>query len=104
MSSESTQELAPEQAAAFMNIADALLQEMVTHQHQKVLRLAREALPYLSEEDLRNPYDFPELKEHPTFEYEDGMLNGLLAAQMAVRAEFRQRLMPPEPPLPEPRR
>src|SRR3954471_6420964 len=83
---------------AFLDTAESLLQEMIEHQHAKVMRLAREVLPHLSAEDLRNPWDFLQLKEHPTFEYEDGLLNGLIAAQVALRAEFRQRLMPPTPP------
>jgi len=84
-------------AARFLERADRLFDEMIGQQHRKVLRLAREVLPHLSEEDLRNPYDFAELKEHPTFEYEDGMLNGLIAAQIALRAEIRQLILPPEP-------
>ncbi|MCI0573552.1 MAG: hypothetical protein L0Y66_22670 [Myxococcaceae bacterium] len=91
---------ATEATLAFLTIADRLFDEMVRQQHQKVVGLAREVLPYLSEEDLRNPWDFVELKSHPTFEYEDGLLNGLIAAQVALRAEFRQRLLPPTPPLP----
>jgi hypothetical protein len=88
----------PQALLAFLDTADALLQQMVEQQHGKVMRLAREVLPHLSAEDLRNPWDFLELKDHPTFEYEDGLLNGLIAAQVALRAEFRQRLMPPTPP------
>jgi len=37
-----------------------------------------------------NPFDFPELKAHPTFDYEDGILAGLISAQIALRAELRQ--------------
>ena len=47
-------------------------------------------------EDVLNPHDFPELKAHPTFEYEDGILAGLVAAQIAVRAEIRMRVREPE--------
>ena len=64
---------------------------MVTQQRKKVLRLAREAVPNMGPEDVLNPHDFPELKAHPTFEYEDGLLAGLLSAQMALRAELRGR-------------
>jgi len=53
------------------------------------LKLAREAIPHLSPEDVLNPSDFPELKAHPTFEYEDGILAGLVAAQIALRTELR---------------
>lgn len=81
-----------------LHVAEKLFNQMIDQQRAKVSRIAREVLPHLSEEDLRNPFDFVELKQHPTFDYEDGLLNGLIAAQMALRAEFRQRFMPPLPP------
>lgn len=67
---------------------DALFEELIAQQRRKVLRLAREAVPSLTFDDVLNPHDHPELKQHPTFEYEDGLLAGLLAAQMAVRARI----------------
>jgi hypothetical protein len=73
-----------------LKVADALFDGMIQQQRQKVLRLAREAVPNLGPEDVLNPMDFPELKAHPTFEYEDGLLAGLLAAQMALRAELKR--------------
>lgn len=89
-----------ETAMEALEIADRLFTQMVDQQRGKVNRIARSVLPHLSEEDLRNPLDFLELKQHPTFEYEDGILNGLIAAQVALRAELRQRFLPPAPPLP----
>lgn len=74
---------------------DQLFDAMIEQQRAKVLRLAREALPYLSPEDVMNPDDHPELKAHPTFDYEDGILAGLIAAQIAFRAEIRARAVPP---------
>ncbi|HZI03028.1 MAG TPA: hypothetical protein VEZ71_03340 [Archangium sp.] len=76
-----------------------LFERMITQQQAKVLRLAREVVPHLNPEDLRNPHDFPKLKEHPTFEFEDGILSGLISAQVAVNAEIKGRILPPEPPL-----
>jgi hypothetical protein len=70
--------------------ADSLLERMIEQQRAKVLKLAREALPHLSAEDVLNPFDFPELKAHPTFDYEDGILAGLISAQIALRAELRE--------------
>ena len=70
--------------------ANSLLERMIEQQRAKVLKLAREALPHLSAEDVLNPFDFPELKAHPTFDYEDGILAGLISAQIALRAELRQ--------------
>ncbi len=69
---------------------ESLLEKMIGQQRTKVLRLAREAVPNMGPDDVLNPHDFPQLKAHPTFEYEDGLLAGLLAAQMALRAESRR--------------
>ena len=79
-------------------VAERLFDAMVEQQRAKVLRLAREAVPYISSEDVMNPNDFPELKAHPSFEDEDVLLGGLIAAQIALRAELRQRYLPPNPP------
>jgi hypothetical protein len=81
-------------ARAFLQQTDELLEGMIAQQRGKVLRLAHEAVPNLGLDDVLNPHDHPELKAHPTFEYEDGLLAGLLAAQMAIRAELKQRLVP----------
>lgn len=79
-------------------LMEALFERMVTQQQKKVLRLAREAVPNITPEEVRNPHDFPELKAHPTFEFEDGLLSGLVSAQVAVRSELRRQFMPPLPP------
>ena len=79
-----------------MRLSEELFKKMVDQQRKKVLRLAREAVPNIGPEDVLNPHDFPELKAHPTFEYEDGILAGLVAAQIAVRAEIRMRVREPE--------
>ena len=83
--------------ASALELLEPMLEKMISAQRQKVLRLAREAVPNVGLDDILNPHDFPELKAHPTFEYEDGLLAGLMAAQMAVRAEIRQRILPPRP-------
>jgi len=72
-----------------VEVAERLFDQMIEQQRSKVLKLAREAIPHLSPEDVLNPSDFPELKAHPTFEYEDGILAGLVAAQIALRTELR---------------
>jgi hypothetical protein len=69
---------------------ERLLAEMSTAQDAKVLALARRIVPRLTPEDLRNPHDFPSLMESPEFNYEDGVLAGLRAAEMAVRAARRK--------------
>ncbi|MFL5345008.1 MAG: hypothetical protein ACJ8AT_09445 [Hyalangium sp.] len=86
-----------ENAQELLELSHSLFERMIAQQQAKVLRLAREAVPNIGPEDLRNAHDFPELKEHPTFEYEDGILAGLISAQIALRAEIKSRL-PHRPP------
>ena len=68
--------------------AETRLQEMIEFQREKLLKLAREILPDLTPEDLRNPQDFPELLKDPLFNYEDGLLAGYLAVQIAMRSRL----------------
>jgi hypothetical protein len=69
---------------------EALLAEMSGMQDAKVLALARRILPQVTPEDLRNPHDFPALGASAEFNYEDGILAGLRAAEIAVRAARRR--------------
>ena len=48
-----------------------LLEEMISLQEEKVLKIARELIPHLTPEDIRNPHDFPELYNNINFNYED---------------------------------
>ncbi len=93
-----TEKLKPEAARAALEKLDAMLDKMIEHQRAKVLRLAREAVPNISPEDVRNPNDYLELKAHPTFDYEDGILAGMIATQIAIRTELKSVFMPPERP------
>ena len=63
-----------------------LLEEMASHQHGKLLAAARALVPRLTEDDLKNPDDYPVLHHDPRFNYEDGVLAGLRTALAAVRA------------------
>ncbi|HYV43239.1 MAG TPA: hypothetical protein VFA20_00200 [Myxococcaceae bacterium] len=88
-------DLDPRSAAQVLEALDRMFDQMIAQQRQKVLRLAREAVPNIGPEDVLNPHDFPQLKAHPTFEFEDGLLSGLVAAHIAVRAELNARFLPP---------
>jgi len=66
---------------------EKLLEEMVQQQKQKVQKVANILNPRVTREDILNPQDFPELKFDPQFNYEDGILSGLIAAQTAIRRE-----------------
>ena len=91
-------EVDPRGAVQVLAALDRMFEQMIAQQRQKVLRLAREAVPNIGPEDVLNPHDFPELKAHPTFEFEDGLLSGLVAAHIAARAEIHARFVPARPP------
>jgi hypothetical protein len=73
-----------------VDAVERLLDDMVAQQATKVMTLARRLVPYVTSEDLLNPHDFVPLAESAEFNYEDGILAGLRAALLAVRAERRR--------------
>jgi hypothetical protein len=68
---------------------ERMLAEMIAAQEAKLFALARRLVPQLTAEDVLNPHDFPALVESAEFNYEDGILTGLRAAEMALRAARR---------------
>ncbi len=68
---------------------DALFDQMITQQRARVLALARRLNPRMTPDDVLSPHDIPELAGDPRFNFEDGLLAGLISAQMAVRAHLR---------------
>ena len=68
---------------------EELIQELIEHQQAKVLKVAREIVPDVTPEDIRNPQDFPDLVVDTLFNYEDGILTGYLTLQTALRKRSR---------------
>jgi hypothetical protein len=64
-----------------------LLNELIEGQQKKLLSTAKRILPRITEDDLLQPNDFPELELHPYFRYEEGILDGLRVARTALLAE-----------------
>ncbi len=73
---------------------EKLFDELVAQQEKKVLDLARDLRPTATWDDLLQPQDLPEVADDPTFNYEDGLLAGLRAARMALRARVLGPLRP----------
>ncbi len=71
------------------NDAERLVCEIEESQGRRVLDLARRLRAGLTQEDIRNPHDFPELGD-PDWQYEDGMLAGVQSVLAAVRARRRE--------------
>ncbi len=63
-----------------------ILDEMIELQRKKLFEFGRTLVPHLTPDDILQPNDFPELENHPFFRYEEGVLEGLLSARMALLA------------------
>lgn len=70
---------------------DQLLEEMISQQREKVYGVACEINPRLTRDDVLDAPGFPELASNPKFNYEDGILAGLISAQIALRANIYAR-------------
>jgi hypothetical protein len=62
-----------------------LLQELIEGQQKHLLQCGRRIVPQVTQEDLLQPNDFPELENHPSFRYEEGVLAGIQATKVALR-------------------
>ena len=65
---------------------DSLIEEMISGQQQRLRALAARIAPHLTGEDLLQPHDHAEVRDHPDFQFEDGVLAGYLAVRAALRA------------------
>ena len=68
-----------------------LFDELVRAQREKLKKCADRIVPNLTDDDLLQPNDFPELETHPYFRYEEGVLEGLLTARMAFLAHAQEK-------------
>lgn len=65
--------------------------EMIEMQRKKVLKVAEQLVPCITEEDILQPNDFPILESHPFFRYEEGVLEGLISALASFRAAEKEK-------------
>lgn len=68
-----------------------LLEEMIGMQRAKVFKIAQRLIPNVTADDVLTAIDFPALATDPNFNFEDGVLAGLLQAQMGLRVSLRSR-------------
>lgn len=68
---------------------EALIDDMIGQQEAKLRALATRLAPHLTGDDILQPHDHAVLMESAEFNYEDGILAGLKAVAMAVRATRR---------------
>ena len=65
---------------------EALLKQLSGTQNRHLFSLGSTIVPTLTSDDLLQPNDYPQLEENPLFRYEEGVLNGILTVQMALKA------------------
>jgi hypothetical protein len=68
---------------------EVLVDTMIEQQEAKLRALAARLGPHLTGDDILQPHDHAVLMESAEFNYEDGILAGLKAVAMAVRATRR---------------
>jgi hypothetical protein len=69
-----------------------LMDELIEGQKKKLLQTAERIIPGITDDDLMQPNDFPELEFHPHFRYEEGILDGLQVAKAALLAAFNKNI------------
>lgn len=85
---------------ALLRDLDRAIERRVEGQRRKVFAVAHRLDPKLTWDDIANPDDHRVLKESEPFNYEDGILAGLLSAQIIVRERLRALGAGAEPALP----
>lgn len=63
-----------------------IFNDLICAQRKKLLKYGQRIVPHVTEDDLLQPNDFPQLENHPVFRYEEGVLQGLMAAYAAYLA------------------
>jgi hypothetical protein len=71
-----------------------LLEELISLQKKILLTSARRVVSQITEDDLLQPNDFPDLEVHPYFRYEEGTLHGMQVVQAALQRFFREKSVP----------
>ena len=61
-----------------------LIEEVELGQYEKLLAYGRKIRPNLTEEDLLQPNDYPELEGNPEFRHEEGILEGIRTVKAAI--------------------
>lgn len=65
---------------------EGVFKALIELQKKKIRQCADSIIPGLTEDDLLQPNDFTALESNPLFRYNEGVLEGLMSAQMAYRA------------------
>jgi hypothetical protein len=67
---------------------EAVLERLISQQRDKVVEVALDILPHLTPEQVQNPQAYPEIATDAMFNFEDGVLAGLMSARLALRSNL----------------
>ena len=67
---------------------ETLLERIIGQQRDKVMAVALDILPQLNPADIQDPQDYPEVAADTMFNYEDGLLAGLLSTRAVLRSNI----------------
>lgn len=70
---------------------EEIFEELIAYQKERILNFGRSIIPYLTQDDLLQPNDYPELENNPLFRYEEGILEGILTAQMVYQRALKEK-------------
>jgi hypothetical protein len=74
---------------------DAVLERLISQQRNKIKEVALDIVPHLAPEQMQDPHDYPEVADDAMFNFEDGVLAGLMSARMALRTNVFEIYRPP---------
>lgn len=69
---------------------EEVFNELIELQKMKIHQCASSIIPNLTDDDLLQPNDFPQLESNPYFRYNEGVLEGLMTARMAYLAWMKK--------------
>jgi hypothetical protein len=65
-----------------------VMDELIEYQRKRVRELAQRIHPGLTDEDIRNIHDYPDVYQDPVLQFEDGQLAGFVAARIALKSRL----------------
>ena len=72
---------------------EKIFDELIKLQQIKIKTCAESIIPNLTDDDLLQPNDFPALESNPYFRYNEGVLEGLMAAKAAYLAQLAAEIV-----------
>lgn len=67
---------------------ETVLERLIDQQRAKIVEVAQDIMPHLTAEQAQNPQDYPDITGDAMYNFEDGLLAGLMSARLALRSNI----------------